>query len=142
MKQILSKRHKKPYSIALAVSLAAIFMSAAYLNVPNFKILGIIFIAILSLASVVWLYLVLDTHGVVEKEGDTLTIRRGLWKTEVKISDVKEITKLPHPTKVGEYQNNCLSIKATVNGEEKNLVCTDAEDVNAVITWFYRIHNA
>ena len=142
MKQILSRRHKKPYSIALAVSLAAILMSAAYLNVPNFKILGIIFIAILSLASLVWLYLILDNHGVVEKEGDTLTIRRGLWKTEVKISDVKEIAKLPHLTKVGEYQNNCLSIKATVNGEDKNLICTDAEDVNAVITWFYRIHNA
>ena len=142
MKEIISGRYKRPYSIALALSVVSIFISASYLKVPNFKIFGIVIIAILCLASVVWIYLLTDPRGVIERDGDMLIVRRGIRKTEIKLSDVKEISKIPHLTNPGEFQQNCVSIKATVDGEEKTLICSDVENVNAFITWFYRIYKA
>ena len=131
MKEVISKRNKKPYILALLLSVFSILMSFAYLN--SVRVLGWIFVIVLSISAIVWSIFLIDPRGVIEREGDTLIIRRGMWKTVVKIADVLDVDRVPHLSKAGEFQDNCISIRATVDGKETRMICSDVIDEVAVI---------
>ena len=142
MKEIIAKRNKKAYVFMLVISIITIITSTVYMRIPLMRYIAFPMIVLLSLSSVVWIYYIVDPRGVIEREGEKLILRRGMFKTVIDIKDILEVYITPHPGKKGVTQKSVISIKVIVNGKEKVLVCGDVLDQNAVIQRISNLQSA
>ena len=131
MKEIISRRNKSPYVLALVLSLFSMAMSYIYLR--SLGILAIALMSAMGFAAVVWTALLIDQRGVLVREGDKLIVVRGLWKTVLNISDLKGASRVPHQSKHGEFQKNCIFIIHVSGGKETKMLCSDVIDENSAI---------
>lgn len=133
MKEIISKRNKKPYIFVLILTVITIALFSVYSKIPSMRTICTVFLCALVLALAEWIFFLADPRGVIERHGDKLLIRRGLFKTVVNISDIKEVFLTPNQVKKGGFQRNSVTVKALVGNKEKSLVCGDVIDAKGVV---------
>ena len=133
MKEIISKRNKKPYFYLLVIALIAIFSSTRYLRVSPLGYIALPMLIACVLLSIISIFLLVDSHGVIERVDDTIIIRRGIRKTTINKNDILDVFPTPHPNKPNEIQKNVISIKVLANGKEKTLICGDVMDVESAV---------
>ncbi len=129
MREIISRRNKKQYFFLLVISVVTIIASAQYWRVPMLRYIVFPALIALFLHSVMYIFLLANSHGAIEQVDDTIVIRRGIRKTVINRNDILDVLPMPHPNKPNEIQKNVISIKVLVNGKEKTLVCGDVSDV-------------
>lgn len=133
MKEIISKRNKKPYFFLLVISVASMIASTKYLRVPMLRYIALPMLIVLFLLSVMCIFLLINPHGAIERVDNTIIIRRGIRKTVITKKDILDVFPTPHPNKPNEIQKNVLSIKVLTNGTEKSLICSDIKDVKSTV---------
>ena len=129
MKQVIAKRNKKTYFYLLLLTLLTLMTSIRYINVSFMKFLAIPTIAITSLASIVWLFYLVDPRGVIEKHGDTIVILKGFAKIKVDLCDILDVCCVEKQNNPQEYQKNTIKIKAMINQKQVDILCGDVLDV-------------
>lgn len=133
MKEIISQRKKTTYVFVLVACVFSILTRTSTTRIPMLRFIGIpIYIVLISL-SIFCIFLLLSPHGAIERDGDSIIIRRGIRKTIVSRKDILEVFPTPHPSKPNQIQKNAVSFKITVNGKEQILVCGDVVDVNTTV---------
>jgi hypothetical protein len=133
MKEIISQRKKTTYIFVLVACVFSILASTSTTRIPMLRFIGIpIYIVLISL-SIFCIFLLLSPHGAIERDGDSIIIRRGIRKTIVNKKDILEAFPTPHPSKPNQIQKNAVSFKITVNGKEQILVCGDVVDVDTTV---------
>lgn len=136
MKEIIAKRNKTSYLFLLAVCVGSILGSVLLLNVqtlPFIKYMAPAAIALFGIFSIVSLFLIFKSGGAVEREGDTLIVFRGITKEKVDISAITDAFPTPHPNDKTKALNNSVTLKLTVNGNEKLITCPDVLNVEEAI---------
>ena len=133
MKEIISQRKKTTYIFVLVAYVFSILTSTSTTRIPMLRFIDIpIYIVLISL-SIFCIFLLLSPHGAIERDGDSIIIRRGIRKTIVSRKDILEVFPTPYPSKPNQIQKNAVSFKITVNGKEQILVCGDVVDVNTTV---------
>ena len=133
MKEIIAKRNKKSYIFLLVISVISMFTSVRYLDVPMLCYIAIGMLLVLGLLTVFCVYILADHHGAIERDGNTLVIRRGVRRTVININDVLDVCAAPHPNKPGAIQENVITMKVLVDGKESTLTCGDLTDGETAI---------
>ena len=133
MKEIISQRKKTTYIFVLVACVFSILASTSTTRIPTLRFIGIpIYIVLISL-SIFCIFLLLSPHGAIERDGDSIIIRRGIRKTVIDKKDILEVFPTPHPNRPDQIQQNVISIKILSNGKEEILTCGDIADVDSAI---------
>jgi hypothetical protein len=83
----------------------------------------------LVFTAVVSVMILVDKGGVIERDGDSFIIKRGIVKSVVKIWDVTNAYRTPCPKKQGELQDFSITvIVRDTDGVQKEIVLFDVED--------------
>ena len=133
MKEVISARNKTSYYILSALCVFAVVQNTLFLRSPTLRPIAIPMYIVYFLAAIIFISFVLNPHGVIERDGDSIIIRRGIRKTIVSRKDILEVFPTPHPSKPNQIQKNAVSFKITVNGKEQILVCGDVVDVDTTV---------
>ena len=122
--QVLARRKTRKFIVVRLIS-SALF---------GYKIAAIIFASFLALFSIYLLVIIIDPRGGILRKGDDLLLRRGLFYTTVKISDVKEVSKTMVKSGDGEIiQDGSVTVIAVCEGQRTELTATDLLDVDDAI---------
>ena len=135
-KEIISKRYKNPYIFMFALSLFTIIYSITYpyhVQNPYLLTVNCVCLCLYVTAAILWGSLLADPRGVIEKDGDTIILVRGMRKTLIPVSDIQDVLLTPHPIKKGKFQKHAVTIKAIIKGKEKSLVCPDVIDPEVAV---------
>ncbi len=133
MKEIISARNKTSYYILSALCVFAVVQNTVFLRSPTLRPIAIPMYIIYFLAAIIFIFFVLNPHGAIERDGDSIIIRRGIQKTIVNKKDILEVFPTPHPSKPNQIQKNAVSFKIQESGKEKILICGDVADVDSAI---------
>lgn len=133
MKEVISARKKTSYYILSAICVFAVVQNTVLSRAGFLHPIIIPMYVVYFLAAIVFLMIVLSPHGVIERDGDFIIIRRGLRKTIVNKKDILNVFPAPHPSKPDRIQKNAVSFQIKVNGKEQALVCGDVVDVDTTI---------
>ncbi|MBQ9732852.1 MAG: hypothetical protein IJV74_01300, partial [Clostridia bacterium] len=83
MKEIIAKRYKKTYIYMLIFSLVALVPAILAWNLDKTSFVSIVMVVALGFAAAVSVIILLDRGGVVERDGDTFIIKRGIVRSVV-----------------------------------------------------------
>ena len=133
MKEIISKRYKKPYYFQLVLSVITMAISARYIHIPMLSNIMLIMLMILSLISITWIFVLANPHGVIERVDDTIIIRRIMDKTVINKNDILDVFPTPYSNKPNEMQKYMITIKFLAKGKEELLNCGDIADVDSAV---------
>ena len=128
MREIISKRYKKTYVYMLIFSLVALVPAIIAWNVDITSFMSAIMVIALGFAAAVSVAILLDKGGVVEREGDTFIIKRGVVKSIVNIWDVTNAYRTPSQNVQGQLQDYSITIIVRDGDEQKEIVLHDVMD--------------
>ena len=128
MREIIAKRYKKTYVYMLIFSLVALVPAIIAWNVDITSFMSAIMVIALGFAAAVSVAILLDKGGVVEREGDTFIIKRGVVKSIVNIWDVTNAYRTPSQNVQGQLQDYSITIIVRDGDEQKEIVLHDVMD--------------
>lgn len=141
MKEIISKRFKKPYISLLLLSAVTVISGFAVRRAPlaGFALtfigyLSVLIIAVSVLMAAVGIYFLISPQGVIERIDDSIIFRIGFRKAVISKNDILSIAPACFPGNPDKIQKNVIAVKYLADGAEKTLVCGDIPDPQAVIS--------
>ncbi len=141
MKQIIARRNKKTYFYLLLLSILTLISSRIYMNISFMKYVAIPTIVIVSLASVIWLFYLIDPRGVIERHDDTIVVLKGFSKIKINLCDILDVCYVEKQNKPQEYQKNAIKIIPMVNQQQTDIVCGDVINEKEAIQTLLSIIN-
>ena len=112
----------------LIFSLVALVPAIIAWNVDVTSFMSAIMVIALGFAAAVSVAILLDKGGVVEREGDTFIIKRGVVKSIVNIWDVTNAYRTPSQNVQGQLQDYSITIIVRDGDEQKEIVLHDVMD--------------
>ncbi len=141
MKEIITKRYKKPHILLFVLSAVTVISGIVIRNVPFAGIaltlvgyLSVMIIALSVLMAASSLYFLVSPQGVIEKIDDNVIFRTGFRKTVVNKHDILGVAPACFPGNPDKIQKNAVTVKYLAGGAEKILVCGEVPDVEATIS--------
>ena len=129
VKEIIAKRYKKTYIYMLIFSLVALVPAIISMRYESMSFVSTVMVIALAFAVVVSVMILLDRGGVVERDGDTFIIKRGVVKSVVNIRDVTNAYRTPCQKVQGQLQDFSITIIVRdTDGMQKEIVLYDVED--------------
>ena len=78
--------------------------------------------------------IIIDPRGGILRKGDDILMRRGIFYTTVKISDIKEVKRTTVKSDNGEViQDGSVTVIAVCEGQRTELTANDLLDVDEAI---------
>lgn len=129
VKEIIAKRYKKTYIYMLIFSLVALVPAILVWNLDKTSFVSIVMVVALGFAAAVSVMILLDKGGVVERDGDTFIIKRGVVRSVVNIWDVTNAYRTPCQRVQGQLQDFSITIIVRdTDGVQKEIVLHDVMD--------------
>lgn len=124
MKETIAKANKEDFKFMFVLSLISVATTLSLLRIPSIRIIATVCATMMLLASLLLLIVLIDPRPAIERNGDTLIIRRGLfYKKQIDIKNISNVFLTPDPKKQGAIIKSSISIKAIVDTEEKIIDC-------------------
>lgn len=129
VKEIIAKRYKKTYIYMLIFSLVALVPAILAWNLDKTSFVSIVMVVALGFAAAVSVMILLDRGGVVERDGDTFIIKRGIVRSVVNIWDVTNAYRTPCQRVQGQLQGFSITIIVRdTDGVQKEIILHDVMD--------------
>lgn len=130
MREIIAKRYKKTYLYMLIFSAVMLVPTIASIGYSGIGFVNGLMLVAFALAVGICVIVLAEKGGVIEREGDTFIIKRGIARSVVNISDVTNAYRTPSQKVRGELQEFSITVIVREGGEQKEIILYDvlAED--------------
>lgn len=128
MREVIAKRYKKTYLYMLIFSAVMLVPTIASIWYSGIGFVNGIMLVAFAAAVGICVIVLADKGGVIEREGDTFIIKRGIARSVVNISDVTNAYRTPSQKVRGELQEFSITVIVREGGEQKEIILYDVLD--------------